>query len=327
MTLEDRLSEAIDHVAGSVGDPPGAQIPRAVARGRVRRRVRQALVALGVALLIAGVTAPLVLLARLQPPVRPVTGPTPSPTPSPSEPSLSPPEGAGPFHPKTYREGGSVVMPVTFPDGTTAEVIYPEELGTASIGSFAYLEGVPEVCHPEVKPVREGIVCSWSRPGPPLAVFEGAHGEPVGFWDGMRWAEPWDVLAFDFGAWVAVIGCQADPVEDADALALVARSLDAREAEDGFLILEPRSPLRLVRTGEPRILFSQDVPGRDLTLVRLTIKGCPPSGIELGGGTAQGCLDGGIWVYALGDREFLNQVAAGLQVRNVKEPPGWPSPG
>jgi hypothetical protein len=322
MRLEDRLSEAIERVARSVDPPTRDEISRAVAQGRVRRRVRQTLVVLGVALLIAGVTVPLVLLAGLRPPARPVTGPTPAPTPSPSGPSLAPPEGAGPFHPKTYREGGSVVMPVTFPDGTTAEVIYPEELGTASIGPFAYLEGVPKECHPEVKPVRGRIVDNWTRPGPPLAVFEGADGEPVGFWDGKKWAEPWDVLAFDFGPWGGVILCEADPVEDAAALALVARSLDAREAEDGFLIIAPRSPLRLDRPLEPRILFSQDVPDRDLTLVELNISGCSPSAIELGGGTAQGCLDGGIRVYAQGDRDFLNQVATGLSVRNVERSGG-----
>ena len=259
------------------------------------------------------------------------TGPTrnPAPTVAPTtsvEPSIAPPEGAGPFHPKTYREGGSLVMPVTFPDGTTAEVLYPEELGTGSIAPFAYLEGAPDECSPNVKLSRFGIVGNWSRPRPPLAVFEEVDGDPVGFWDGLKWAEPWDVLAFDFGRWVGVILCQADPVEDADALALVARSFDAREAEDGFLVVNPRAPLRLVRAGDqvgPRILFVQEVPGRDLTLVELEIHDCAPSAVELNQGTtAHGCLEGGIGVYAVGEREFLREVAAGLRVRNVDRPRG-----
>lgn len=40
-------------------------------------------------------------------------------------PSTQESEGHVPFVPPTYREGDRVVMPVTFPDGTTAEVTYP----------------------------------------------------------------------------------------------------------------------------------------------------------------------------------------------------------
>ncbi|MGH2653050.1 MAG: hypothetical protein ACRDHV_01700 [Actinomycetota bacterium] len=325
-SFPDLLSEAIRDAADRIEEPSAPQVLEAIRRGRHRRGLRYAVLGLVVAAVVSGVTVPLVFLSALRPPSDTSITPTPAVSPSPEE-ALSPPEGAGPFHPETYREDGLVVMPVTFPDGTTAEVLFPEELGTGSIGPFAYLDGMPRECHPEVKPVRAAIVGSWTRPGAPLAVFPGAGGEPVGFWQGRRWTQPWDVLAFDFGSWAGVIPCNVDPVEDADTLALVARSVDAREAEDGFLVITPRPPIELVRTGDqvgPRLQFEQETgPGREFRLVSLTISGCSPSSVALaqGGGTAHGCFEGGIDLYAAGDREFLNQVVESLQVRKV-QPPG-----
>jgi hypothetical protein len=59
-------------------------------------------------------------------------------------PSLS--EHQQPFVPATRLEGDLRVMPVTFPDGTTAEVVYPSglqlaELGVRPSGGFGTLEG------------------------------------------------------------------------------------------------------------------------------------------------------------------------------------------
>lgn len=44
------------------------------------------------------------------------------------------------FVPPTYRED-SVVLPVTFPDGSAAELVYPSDLDLASMGVRPYIVG------------------------------------------------------------------------------------------------------------------------------------------------------------------------------------------
>lgn len=51
--------------------------------------------------------------------------PPPSPQPT-NEDSANRSDG---FHPATYTEGDRVIMPLTFVDGSTAEVVFPEALG------------------------------------------------------------------------------------------------------------------------------------------------------------------------------------------------------
>ena len=45
------------------------------------------------------------------------------------------------FVPGTYREGDRVVLPITFPDGTSAELVYSAELEIAELGVFPYTSG------------------------------------------------------------------------------------------------------------------------------------------------------------------------------------------
>jgi hypothetical protein len=42
------------------------------------------------------------------------------------------------FLPPTYEEKGKVVMPVTFPDGTTAEILHPPDLDLAGTNIQPY---------------------------------------------------------------------------------------------------------------------------------------------------------------------------------------------
>jgi hypothetical protein len=318
--LSDLVSQAIEHDARSLDDPSQEQILTALRRGRVRRRIRQAILSISVIGLVTAVALPVVLLSELRPP--PETGGTPTPASSPSEISISPPAGPGPFHGKGHRKGGSIVMSITFPDGTTAEIVFPAplKLGTEYVFPLAYVKGGPRVCGGQVYLTRSEIVGSLITKEPPLAVFEGVGGDPVALWSAKRWAEPKEILAFDFGEWVAALFCEADPDEDADALSVWARSLDGHPTRDGLLVLDPRPPVRFVRGpyGPTVGLESGDDPH---TLVELTVSGCAPVPIKLApGGTAEGCFQGGISVYALGNPAFLTAVSEGLQVRNVTLP-------
>lgn len=265
-----------------------------------------------------------VYLTRMEPP-RFLPEGTSAPDPSPREkPSIAPPAGPGPFHGETHREGPDTVMPITFPDGTTAEVVFPAwmKLGKEYVYPRAYVKGGPNECGQQIYFTRSEIVGSLIRKGPPLAVFEGVSGDPVALWRGKRWTEPHAILAFDFGEWVAALFCEADPEEDAAALSVWARSLTARPTRDGLLLLDPRPPLRFVR-GPYGPAVGLEISEEPFTLVELTVSGCSPAPITLNpGGTAEGCFQGGIDVYALGGHAFREAIVENLEVRKVKPPAG-----
>jgi hypothetical protein len=221
-----------------------------------------------------------------------------------------------------------VVMSITFPDGTKAEVVYPAllDLGTEYVHPGAFTRGVPKGCYEEIHFSRSQVVGSWIAPEPPLAVFEGVHGDPVALWPGKRWLQPLDVLAFDFGDWVAAFFCEVDPGEDADDLSAVARSLDARPTGDGLVTVSARGTLRLVQDGfqvGPRVTLENPATPDSVTLVQLTITGCAPSPSRIvQRSTTHRCFQGGIELYAAGRPSFLKAVAEGLEVRNVKPSSG-----
>jgi hypothetical protein len=50
------------------------------------------------------------------------------------------------FTPATHKERGKVVMPVTFPDGSTAEIVYPPDTDIAAMGAQPYSSGQLSDC-------------------------------------------------------------------------------------------------------------------------------------------------------------------------------------
>ena len=156
------------------------------------------------------------------------------------------------FVPSTYVEDDSVVMPITFPDGTTAELVYPPELDLSNMRVQPYSSGYgPGFARDFLvldKPVGEVIDGNY-REAELLADYDDGHGGTVGFWrlppDGLY-------LAFQFGSWTVLVYDYADEgaqMSDEDR-ALWATYFHGREAEDGFLLLEAEPPLRLAAAGE-----------------------------------------------------------------------------
>jgi hypothetical protein len=323
--LERRTLDVLVARAAERVTVPTRGADEAVGRAGRLKRARWIVGALLSLVAASALAVPLVVLSALGEGSPDGTGTTPRAGSSPSVGSpISPPEGPGPFHGKPHREGGSLIMPITFPDGTMAELVYPAtlELGTSYVHPGAFVRQRPKPCHPEVYFSRSEIVGNWTSPDPPLAVFEGIHGDPVALWSGKRWLQPRDVLAFDFGDWVAMVVCQADPQVDADALSTFARSLDGHQTPDGFFVLTPRPPVRLVEEGfqvGPRVTLEKD---RPFQLVELTLSGCSPSAaVIVQRSTVDGCFQGGIALYAQGNPDFLRAVSEGLRVRDVRPPP------
>lgn len=229
-------------------------------------------------------------------------------------------------------------MPVTFPDGTTAELAYPPELDLAALRVQPYSSGygpgfgrdflVYDRAVEDVVGAYEGAEL--------LAEYDNGHGGAVGFWrlppDGLYLAfqfDSWTVLVYDYGE-------EGAQMSDEDR-SLWAANFHGRDAEDGFLLLEAEPPLALAKVGEhagPELEFwtrSELLKG-----ILLFPGECTPyregedgfDDIEMVNGLAVDrsndfaawCIPEGsmrVHVYQEPGGTFIDQVLEGLDVRNV----------
>ena len=166
----------------------------------------------------------------------PGLSPADSPQGSPSQVSPAPvpiegtPEA---FIPSTYTENGLDVLPITFPDGSTAELVYPPALDIAGMGAQPYWVGCGgDFNFHHYDPY--GIVYD----GQPLETYEGADGQPVSLWRGAEGSGGIDYLIFHFGPWTVDAyeyrGGGIDAREDRKACA---EGLTGSVTEDGWILL------------------------------------------------------------------------------------------
>lgn len=192
-------------------------------------------------------------------PIRPARAPTSSPTGSGlSEDSA---EGSGEyvgFHPRSRTKNGMVVMPLTFVDGSSAEVEAPSELGIQDMSAAIYtaggLGGVDRTMN-----FRYGHPAGFVHEGP-LETYEGYDAGVVEVWKGAPGYWECPNLVFRFGDWfVGVRTCQGElSVRDKE---MWARSLRGQVMDDGFLVLSADPPLVLQETGGhegPELILGMD---------------------------------------------------------------------
>jgi hypothetical protein len=265
------------------------------------------------------------------------TGATSPASPAKVSPAAS--EQQAPFTPATYEEGDSVVMPVTFPDGTTAELVYAPELDLADFRVQPYSSGYgPGFARDFLvydRPLAE-VIAAYENPEL-LAEYEDGRGGIVGFW---RLPPDGIYLAFEFGSWTVLVydyGEEGAQMSDEDR-SLWATNFHGRDAEDGFLLLEAEPPLTLARAGEhagPELEFWSR--SGDFTAVLLFPGECAPyregeegfDDIQMDNGLAVSresddfaswCIpDEGMTVHVYqepGD-DFIDAVLSGFDVRNV----------
>jgi hypothetical protein len=243
--------------------------------------------------------------------------------------------------PATYPEGERVVMPLTFPDGTSAELVHPPELEIE--GVFPYSSGALDGRGLEAgdgvgrdfiivrRPLHELLDSrnGDDRPAKLLAEYEGADGRPVGFWD-VGWRDVAHYLGFQFGSWAVLVY----DYEDAGAMtddqrAAWALSFTGRENGAGFLVLEGSGRLRLARAGEhagPELTFA--FPGSDPMRALMLYPGdcrtwlnptrrVDGKPVSWHGPFASWCLSDSMRAHAEGDREFVGGLIRELEVRHV----------
>jgi hypothetical protein len=254
---------------------------------------------------------------------RPQTGPSPSPSPS----YLQDDEW---WAPPTYLEDGRIVMPVTFPDGTRAELVYPPELALEDLSVYpdTFAEGGPRVCGASVSATRndphgEG---NWFIGDGPIWEHARPDGLTVQLWK----ATPdhgGSYLVYRFGPWTVLVPCLA-PAKPED-LRLWAESLRGEETPDGLLLLSSTPPL-LVNPWRNQHAATIRMSGKEIIVdLRTSSESCDAGhGRDRGAedGVVQFCIQpqGGIYLYANGftpaAERFLRDLVEGLEVRNVRSP-------
>jgi hypothetical protein len=151
------------------------------------------------------------------------------------------------FIPPTRQEGEVTVLPLVFPDGTTAELRYPPALDLARLGVWPGTSGAlgnDPATGRDLLVVRGGTA-GLTAGTAPLACYRGAGGGQVELWRSQDPGIPYWLL-FRFGAWtVALWDGNAERLMSHLERAAWARSLVGRELGSGWLLLRGRRPLRL----------------------------------------------------------------------------------
>lgn len=242
-------------------------------------------------------------------------------------PEYDPPYVANVLVPDTYTEDGRVVMPVTFPDGTTAEFVYPKSLDLAELGARPHASFELSGCCGGGVWLPEGGEAYFAQHSELVTTLESRDGAPVHLW-----TDPYaddkrvvgglgSYLVFKYGRWDVAIRVSLVASEiNREEFAQWARNLNGRVTDDGFLVLRPTPPLRLAASdtpgtnwlefGSPDLPHLIAAPDRSCTL---TSPGYDFSGrmeaVEI-------CQDG-IEIHAYGSKEFVRGVGEGLELRNV----------
>jgi hypothetical protein len=256
----------------------------------------------------------------------PQAGPTSSPSPSPSY-----LQDDDRWAPPTHREDGRTVMPVTFPDGSRAEVVYPPELALQDLSVYpdTFADGGPRACGASVSATRydphgEG---AWFIGDEPLWEHERPDGLMVQQWRGTS-DHGGSFLVYRFGSWTVLVPC-LDSAEPED-LRLWAESLHGDETPEGLLVLESTPPLVVNpwRDHPPVIRFSDRQVIFELSPDSAQCDQSSAGGGDTtaGDGVVQYCIQpqGGVYLYANGfsseGRRFLEALVEDLEVRRVRPP-------
>jgi hypothetical protein len=325
--VHDLLRQAL----GGVAPAPGA-LDATIRRIRRRERRRRALVAAVTVVVVAGAGAG-VWAARTAAGRGGLLG---GPAPTTAVPSTAPPEPAG-FVPATTREGGRTVLPVTFPDGSTAELAYPTALDLAAMGLQ------PDVSFLRVRDPAPRFQLVFSRGAPPGRLLGGdgpvgrdrtAGGRPVEVWRArpdpgvLPGTAYW--VRYRIGAWT-VLAAATDRAMAAE----VARNLDGHQARDGLVVVDAGGPFALSRgygeargaqlaigDGDPRPDSIQ--PDRRFRLVELSPARGSCHEERPSGEHAARCLGprgAGIFANISGDPPWVQAVFRGLEAGNVRLAP------
>ena len=217
-------------------------------------------------------------------------------------------------------EGSNEVVPIVFPDGTTAELVYPAELSSDALTvPFDELRARPDpaggppgnMIRPQI--VYGGVPEQYGIEGI-VDCHQGPDGEPVPVWS----SKDGDLIVRRFGKWHVVVFNRRSNLE------AWARHLEGEVLDGGWLVLRGGSELPIGPENDPGdaplLLYARD---RIINLWPLDCakrhKNEEPELSKVGRQSfVSYCLeDVQIEVHVQGPQEFVEAIFNGLQVRNV----------
>ncbi|MBG0832166.1 hypothetical protein HS041_31155 [Planomonospora sp. ID67723] len=275
----------------------------------------------GVAVLAVLVAVPVISLLASREPVRtaepsPTLVPQPTATFARQEPNV--------LRPEVRRRGGEEFVDVVFPDGTRAEVGYPDKLGLAEMGvrpvQGAWLDGYIGVFRQLEAPYSGVAEVSEGRPmirelNDRVTLWP-AEGPAVG-----------QTMLFEFGRWVMALRDNPRGMTFEQRM-LWAENLRGKVTKDGYLVLSARHPVRLAGPGQafrgeqsgPQLWFGSV---RETLIVIAPIPDCDVGKIELaviqrrGRFSAERCQNG-FYVAVAGNPLLVQPIIEGVRVKPAK---------
>ncbi len=256
---------------------------------------------------------------------------SPSAVPASTSDSPSPEPSGEPFEvfvPPTHSDGDLTVLPVTFPDGSTAELAYPPSLGLAEMGVRPYWVG----CGGDFGFFHYEPFGS-AYEGEPLQTWTGSDGQTVGLWPGVKGNGPFDHLIWHFGGWtVEKSEYRNSAASSQEELTACAEGLRATITDGGWIVLDGPAGVGLPRGNfgppegaelqfgdlSPRFVVLWPAHCENYTFDGVTDIG--GVGVDLSKDFAAWCEPGGqmqIHVYFTPGSSFFREVFDGLEVRKV----------
>lgn len=233
-----------------------------------------------------------------------------------------------PFVPRgADRDGDRIRLPVVFPDGSRATLVYPIPLDLATLG-----------VQPDLSYAWDGYfpIVFIHDPNASIATFVDPEG-PVRFVNSMDGGlEIWrgrgnDVhrrfwIRYELPSWTVLVS-----VRDAlDEALTVASALDLTQTDSGFPLVEASGPVTLAEgfgeAGGAQLAFGDGTAEPDSVSqldasIFLSPDGCTSAtNGEWSGGYGSVCLgDGSVFASIYGDREFVTSVIERLRVEDFRE--------
>jgi hypothetical protein len=314
--MDPDLIDRIRHAAHVPTDDAGLDM---VAE-RVRRRRRWRVAAQAMLVVVALLLVPVGIVQLLS---------TSDPQPEIAEretPEYDPPSVANVLVPDTYTEDGKVVMPVTFPDGTTAEFVYPRSLDLASLGARPHAGFELSGCCGGGVWLPKGGEAFFAEHSELVDTVHSDDGQPVRLWTVPSGdpgeGGPVSYLVFKYGRWdVAIRVSLVASGVNKEQFAQWAQNLDGWVTDDGFLVLRPSPPLHLASSDSPGTNWlefgSPDLPHLIATPDRSCTLSDPDYDFSGRIEAVQICQEH-IQISAYGSEQFVRGVGEGLELRNVK---------
>jgi hypothetical protein len=231
-----------------------------------------------------------------------------------------------PFFPPTERDGDHLRMPVIFPNGSEATLVYPIPLGLETLGvqpdvSYTWLTNPPPRYPIVFLHDPNASIRSYVGGATPIATSNDQEIWAMsGKWESHRDQLRGVWLRLRLDSWTVLVA--STTVNDAVA---VAGYLRVHETPTGFPVVEVVGPLALAKGfGEaegPRLALGDAAAEPDAVsqldaAIFLSPDGCDPATI----GSSSACLGGGsVFASIYGGREFVESVVDGLRVEHFRK--------